>query len=386
MEITMLTCIYCETEKFENGEGSEEHVILSSLGGKKVSKNICCQICNNKYGDEIDEDLSKELSFFSTMLGITTGRNKPAPTHNKFVTHLDKDHDLTAGGAFKLSKADVEINERADVNGHEISITAANEKQALKILNQVLGKFNMTIDDFQSLDAKSVRSYLPTINQRISLGRGKHLRSMAKMMLTYAATLMSPERLRSGCFDTIIEFIKGNNPSYDGIKFDTVTPFPAKPAIDEINHRIFFVASETSKLAIGLIELYGKLRFSAVLSEKWEGPALGKGYAVDPVSGCQSNIEFDVNDELFSSLNERYLDLNTYKKSVGQLIEIFQNRQSDQIISEITKNAINRYMVGKDEFITEEMITKVSQEVALEFVKFLQRIESAEHIDLKNKI
>ena len=206
------------------------------------------------------------------------------------------------------------------------------------------------------------------------------------MMLTYAATLMSPERLRSGCFDAVIEYIKGNNPSYDGIQFDTVTAFPEQPALDEINHRIFFIASESLKLAIGLIEIYGKLRFSAVLSDEWEGTSLGKAYAVNPVSGHQDNIEFNVTDEMFSSLNKRHLDINYYRNSISQLIEVFQKRQTDEVLSKITKDAIDRHMVGKGEFVTKEMIAQVSQEVALEFVRFTQRLESIEDIDLKNEI
>lgn len=382
----MLICIYCESEEFESGRGSEEHVILSSLGGKKGSKNICCQACNNKYGDEIDEELSKELSFFSTMLGITTGRNKPAPTHNRIVSHSGKDYDISSGGAFNLSKADVKISDRDDLNRQEISITAGNAKQALNILNKVLSKFNKSIDDFQTIEAKSVRSYIPTVHQSISLGGEKQHRSIVKMMLTYTATLISPERLRSGCFSGAIEYIKGNNASYDGIKFDTVTTFPNEPFLDEVNHRIFFIASESLKLAVGLIEIYGKLRFSAVLSDKWEGVSLGKSYAVDPVSGQQENIDITVTDALFTSLNERFLDIESCKNSICQLIEIFQKRQTDEIISKITTKAIDRHMVGKGEYITKEMIEQVSQEVALEFVNFSERLETTEDIDLKNKI
>ncbi|MFM5083095.1 HNH endonuclease [Aeromonas veronii] len=379
----MLTCIYCESEQFESSKGSEEHVILSSLGGKKSSKNICCQTCNNKYGDEIDEELSKELSFFSTMLGITTGRNKPAPTQNRIVSHLGKDYDIMSGGTFKLSKANVQITDLDDLNGHEISITAGDEKQALNLLNKLLGKFDKSIDDFQSLEAKSVRSYVPTIHQRISLGGDIQYRSIVKMLLTYAATLISPERLRGGCFSAVIEYIKGNNPTYDGVKFDSVTVFPDEPNLDKVNHRIFFIASKNLKLAIGLIEIYGKLRFSAILSEQWDGVSIGKAYAIDPVSGRQDNVEINVTDEFFASLNKRDLDIDAYKKAIGQLIEVFQKRQTDEVIAKISENAIARHMVGKGEYVTREMIEQFSQEVAWEFVRFMHRLEDSEDIDLK---
>ncbi|MEM9508446.1 MAG: hypothetical protein AAGA16_12310, partial [Cyanobacteria bacterium P01_E01_bin.35] len=60
---------------------------MSSIGGRKVSRDIDCENCNNKLGLEIDEPFSKRLGFFSTMLGITTGRNKNAPIHKNFVKH-----------------------------------------------------------------------------------------------------------------------------------------------------------------------------------------------------------------------------------------------------------------------------------------------------------
>lgn len=379
----MLTCIYCKTATFESGKGSEEHVILSSLGGKKSSRNICCQTCNNRLGDEIDEELSVEFSFFSTMLGITTGRNKPSPTHKNAISHEGNNYDILHGGSLKLSGANVKIEDTEDPKRKFISITASNEKQALNILEQVLGKFDKSIDALQEIDAKSVTSYLPTVHRRLSLGGEAQMRSIAKMMLTYAATLISPERLRGSSFKSVIEYINGNNPEYDGVQFDAITPFPEQPALDEINHRIFFVTSERLKLAVGLIEIYGKLRLSAILSEEWDGPSLFKSYAIDPVSQAQSNIELPVSDVIFNFLDDRKMDTDYCASSISEIIRIFQERQSDSNISEITNRAIEKHMVGKGEFITNEMIDKVAQEAALEFTKFFYRLESTENINLK---
>lgn len=381
----MLTCIYCKVATFESGKGSEEHVILSSLGGRKSSRNICCQACNNRLGDEIDEELSIELSFFSTMLGITTGRNKPSPTHKNAISHGENNYDILHGGSLKLSGAEVKIEDTEDPKSKFISITASNEQQALNLLEQVLGKFDKSTDDFQEIEAKSVTSYAPTLHRRISLGGEKQMRSIAKMMLTYAATLISPERLRNNSFNPITEYINGNNPEYDGIQFDSITPFPAQPALDEINHRIFFVTSETLKLAVGLIEIYGKLRLSAILSEEWNGPSLFKSYAIDPVSQLQSNIELPASDEIFNFLNDRKMDIDNCTSAISEIIRIFQGRQSDNKISEITNRAIEKHMIGKGEFITREMIEKVTQEAALEFTKFAYRLETTESINLKKK-
>jgi hypothetical protein len=125
------------------------------------------------------------------------------------------------------------------------------------------------------------------------------------------------------------------------------------------------------------------LRLSAVLSESWDGPSLFKSYAIDPVSQAQSNIELPISEEIFNHLSSRKTDPSHCASAIGEIVQVFQKRQSDNKISEITNKAIEEHMVGKGEFVTEEMIKKVSQEVALEFTKFFYRLESTEDINLK---
>lgn len=162
----MLNCIYCKTATFENGKGSEEHVILSALGGRKVSKNINCKDCNNRLGSEIDTSFN-ELSFISTILGVKTGRKKDAPVQKKIVTHEGENYDLLPGGKFRLSKINVKCND--EVGQESISITAPpNKEQALNKLNQVSRKWDKSIDDFAELKATHTKFYLPQSTKIIS--------------------------------------------------------------------------------------------------------------------------------------------------------------------------------------------------------------------------
>ncbi len=148
-----LSCIYCLNETFEQGKGSEEHAILSSLGGRKSSRNVCCSNCNNRLGKEIDEPCSQALSFFSTMLDITTGRNKPAPTQKSIGEHEGKSFDIFPGGEIKFSKSDIDIKENNDKA--EISIIANSASEAFKVLSEILKKYGKNIDDLTDLEAKS---------------------------------------------------------------------------------------------------------------------------------------------------------------------------------------------------------------------------------------
>lgn len=378
----MLKCIYCKVEEFEKGKGSEEHVILSSLGGRKASKNICCVACNNKYGDEIDSDLAIELSFFGTMLDIITGRNQQAPTIKKALVHDGREYDISSGGNFKLSKIAVDV-ETIDEKTKSISITASDKAQALRALEGILKGMGRSLDDFENLTAQSIKTYPESIHKRIAIGGEVQFRSAAKMMLTFAATLVSPERLRSACFASFIEYIKGGEKAYGGVLHDTETIFPEKPSLDEVNHRVFFLAFHDLKCAVGLIELYGSLRFSAVMTNEWDGPNLFKCYAVDPVTKKQVTTNINCDQSLVESVNNKDYDMQKVNLSVGKIIEVFQRRQSEKITSEIAQIAIDRNLVI-GEYITEEQISQMAHEVALNFVKHIKRIDDIEDIDLRD--
>jgi hypothetical protein len=375
-----LSCIYCLNETFDQGKGSEEHAILSSLGGRKSSRNVCCSNCNNRLGKEIDESCSEALSFFSTMLDITTGRNKPAPTQRSIGEHEGKSFDIFPGGEIKFSKSDVDIQEE---NGKaEISITANSESEALNILSVILKKYGKSIDDFTDLEAKSVKSYIPSVHQRLELGGEKQLRSIAKMALTYLATFISPERLRSSEFKPIIEYINKEGVENNFVSFST-EEFPSnKRQISEINHRLIISACDESNKVNAVLELYGNIRFLVTLTDNWSGPNVSKEYIVDPVTKNSEELTSSNTGNIFCLSHQNTVDYNSFKQAVGNIVQSFQNRQMDGVISKITDKAIEKHMVGKGEIITEEMISAVASEVALEFTRRMYRIDHEEVIDL----
>lgn len=382
----MPLCIYCQENSFDPGKGSEEHAILSSLGGRKASRNICCEECNNRLGDEIDKPFSEEYAFFSTMLGITTGRNKEAPTHRAAVEHDGLAYDLKSGGAYKLSKALVSLEDQPDGTSC-VSITAGSEEQALALIEQVLKKFGKTIDDFQSIEAKSVKSYLPTEHKRLALGGILQFRAVAKMLLTYLATLVSPERLRSESFRAVTAFINGCDNEFSGANIGSRVMLPDDPRISDINHRAFIFASNEKHLVVGVLELFGNINYSVELTSTWDGPDISKVYVIDPINHSSKEVNADLDSfNIFEGYDNFKPNVDSFVAGVGNIVRSFQEMQSNRQISSLTEAAIDRHMVGKGDIVTREMITNVANETALEFVKFLHRIDTKDTIDLKKKI
>lgn len=225
LEGFVINCLYCEHGEFEIGKGSEEHVILSSLGGKKASKNICCQICNNELGDKIDKVLSEEFSFVSNLINIKTGRNKPVkPIKNAGVMN-GQEFELRPGGTPHFSK--VKFDKTVNKNTIEATISARTPEEALKLMEQFAKSNGKTLDDIQNSNVKIISNYdIPQVSGTLNLGGELFFRSVAKMMLTYLATLCNHTRLRDGSFKNVISYIIGESKDNIKLSFDYNNEFP----------------------------------------------------------------------------------------------------------------------------------------------------------------
>jgi len=371
-----LTCIYCKSEEFDQGRGSEEHAVLSSLGGRKASRSICCQKCNTALGNEIDEPLAEGLRIISTFLGIVTGRGKNAATLKSYFSHNNKKIDLLPGGRVQQSKVNIDRNIDKESGITSISISARNLDMAKNLLEQQMKSFGKSVKYFQFGEITERIEYPESISGTLDLGLVSQHRSIAKSALTYIATMISSERLRSGCFSNIIEYILGDK---EELELTTMTKvnFPSLPYISDAQHRIIISASEEKKIAIGLVELFGGLKFRVILTDCWDGPNLQKGYAVNPLSGEQVeyvgtlNLNNDHwNDETSNLNEEEYRDMMS--KVFGGAYNHHVKLARERIISEVTEDFFKEF--GDQEF-TDELMMMLSSKVAKAIANSVYRID-----------
>lgn len=371
-----LTCIYCKIEEFEQGRGSEEHAVLSSLGGRKSSRSICCQKCNTDLGNQIDEPLADGLRFISTFLGIVTGRRKEAATLKSYGTHNDEKFDLLPGGRVQKSKVKIDREIDKEHGIVNISVSAKNLDEAKNLLEQQLNNFGKNVRDFQFGNITESIEYPEAISGTINLGLASQHRSLAKSALTYLATMISPQRLRSECFSSVIEYILGDK---EELALTTITKmsFPPLPNISDVQHRIIISASEDKKIAIGLVELFGGLKFKVILTESWDGPDLQKGYAVNPLNGDQIEHDDIVNlnddhwsDDAPSFSGEDYKDMmcNVFKFAFDHHVKL----ERERIIAEVIAKFCNEY--GDQDF-TDELRMELSVRITKAIVNSVYRID-----------
>ena len=385
--LNIIKCVYCLNE-FKEGEGSLEHVILSSLGGKKASRNVCCVECNSRLGTEIDKPVADFFNFYSNMLGITTGRNKQAAVIKNITKIGDSSYDMLPKGKFELSKNKVDIQELDNIE--KISVSAKDIEQAKKILKNIMfHKPNINPKSIKNLEITSNTIYPPIIHREFVFGGDEQYRSYAKTIFTYLATLVKPERIRENSFKEVINYINGvSNKNKYPVLYNGNLSLPKEPKLSNINHRVFIHASSTKNKVIGVLEIFGSIKISCILSNEWTYNDISKVYVIDPVTTNSLNEDI-IFPELFinecinmkTSLDEE--SLNYLKNDISKLCEEIVKRQQNNRIEEQIKIAIEKFLPKEGETITDDVIFKLSNYLANEIVNDLYRIDKKENYELK---
>lgn len=375
-----IICIYCKKASFEIGAGSKEHVILSALGGKKASRNICCVACNRRLGNEIDEPLTHGLRYLSNLCGIKTDRNKEAASIRNAGHHDNREYDLISGGKNQPSRAHIAESIDEKSGKVSISISGRNENHVKNLLNQKLKKFGKNIEDIEIIKAVETVKYPESITIDIDVGLKTQLRSIAKTALTYLATLTSPDRIRSPAFKEVIEYIDGANDS-DKFVYLTKDNFPKTRIISKTQHRVLICASNSHKRAIGLVELFGGIKFKVVISDNWDGPDLYKGYTVDGVSGIHEQDELSLlgNENIifgkFLHLPENEY-IESFSEAMSRVYEVHVKGERKRIIKEVIEKFCKTHG-GKDfsDDLAMELSSKIAKAVSNNLFRINEEIE-----------
>lgn len=272
--------------------GSEEHTILQSLGGRKVSKNICCEKCNNFLGAEIDKPFSNRFSELCAIIDVKRQRNKK-PIIIKGIFESD-------GVMFDFSKSTLIPSRypankitKIDDNLSCVEIIRSSEKDAVNLLNNVLSSSDFKNASIIKMDVSSISkivSQKKTWNFNFST---LDFRSVAKTLLTELSTCIPNDALRCGNYKDIINFISGfelNDRKHMRPVHANNLPYREKLSI--FQHTVY-IRLIPGVGCLGVLSLFNTFTFAVVLSEIWEGQDYLAIHMVDPTTGQTETLKLD---------------------------------------------------------------------------------------------
>jgi len=367
----MKTCYLCN-DPFTATNTSKEHIILNSIGGHLKSKELLCRTCNSKFGEQADKELSKQLSFFASLLQIKRdeGENqiiKGGKTKNGEEIHL------VDGSKPVMSKPQFnQITENGEV---KYSITARNEEELLNILKGLRKKHpELDLEDAKQKFRWNEKYFDEPISYNTTIGGDFSFRSITKTAVNYYIHTQKDSTQVKHLF----EYLKDKEDLKIAKHFHPVKPAYKREG-NEVIHLIHLVGIKHSKLLYCFIEFFSSYSFLVLLSDKYEGKNISSTYAYNVLKAeeIEKNVKLKLTaqevKDFYSNLNLE--DFKAITEKLNRVMAIAQKIQTDKEASNITQRTIERVFnkYKHEPKITEQMINELSHEIALAYVKFMHR-------------
>jgi hypothetical protein len=281
----MEKCLFCDSPP-----NSDEHVFLSALGGRLLTRHATCQKCNGHFsrpeGGKIDDLLAEQFLHVRCGLAIWSGRNDPPPS----IFRVGK---LPDGTEFDLAPGFVPLPRASQIpknlkDGSNIYMSARTVGEARKIIDILeMRGFQTHVKKLEQL-----RSKAPWLHFDIRLGGADGFRSAGKTAVIGACVLYGNEAARKIVSDSVLQAIYCGSPDIASLAgwdytnvwpaFSTMTPHPKTPDARPSGFEHTLIIGDVGDSCVAYVEYFGGFRFSIRLGECSRMPA--KGLAVNPRS------------------------------------------------------------------------------------------------------
>ncbi|MGU0962803.1 HNH endonuclease [Pseudomonas aeruginosa] len=365
-------CMFCE-----NLAGSEEHIFLSSLGGRAVTRRATCTDCNNSFANDetgkIDDALAEALILVRNALKIWTGRDRPPPTIQRAGT-------MEEGGEFDLAPGLVPLVRAARIPSEfaEGQTIVARDAEDVRRVKDILEKRKLLISAGQ---ATLVTKKVPSIKLSTYFDGNKVWRCIAKTAVVGFVVLYGNERAKAVISPDLLSSIRyGTPPIAQFAGWDYASDWPVienlKPHKNSQNSVLSgfehsLVIAEVQERLVAYVELFGGWRFSVNLGPKAGLPL--KGLAVNPCSLKPSRFEVDgIPPDSYiprteqSYQNEHLEVMAQVKTAFDRIMQKWSTESSAQYVQDLTDELINAVSrAGDDEIKRQKVIDDFAAKLVL---------------------
>lgn len=366
-----------------------EHVLPAQLGGKLVSAELIQKSTNNAIGSKLESAITEDLRMFLNALGMTSRRGK---TVGYDLVSPDSEFALTSG--LKPAPRRIGMTEGFVDGKRLLTITARTTEEARRLIEGAKRRY----PDLNMASARPVRKrqYVnEPIKHTLSIGGPLFLRAIAKIAFESLALATSNTVACEKWFDAFRQWMlaalfddrtsprAGDHASFCNHDYRREL-WQGLPELENapFQHRVFVVGGRALGGAYGLVELFGGLRFSAILTVEEDLPDCSFGYLVDPISGSE------IRDPAFSLhvpraiVGDHKIVLEDFSGAIKTFMRNVEEKHQHETISKIVREALDKSMPGEGEIIQEEHIQVFAQTVSDAFGRHMFRMYSEVPLDL----
>ena len=325
-------CALC-AQPLTDSNASKEHIIPNAIGGRKKVSNFICKNCNSRTGHNWDIELVNQLKPLCTMLNINRDRGSNPPITVETVN--GRKLDLNPDGSMTIANPEFSKQDIGDKT--EYKLRARSMEELKRNLPGLKRKHpHIDIDELMK-NATKFREY-PEDSLCINLQFGGPLtgRSVIKscLALAYESGLNIDD-----CEQVKSYLLSDGNACFGYFnEKDVVTNRPQNTFF----HCIYVCGDPQNKQVLAYAEYFGYLRIVACLSSNYVGEKFSHGYAIDPVTGKELDIEINLEidpEEIPDIYAYKKVDWNVTKGALGALFAVWKVKDENQAISEAVEEA-----------------------------------------------
>ena len=366
-------CAFC-AQPLIDSNASKEHVIPNAIGGHKTVSNFICSKCNSESGHTWDNELSNQLKPLCTMLNIKRdhGSNQciTVETFNSGKLDLNPDGSMT--------RKKPECSKR-DLGGKtEIEIRARSMKEANKILSKLKKKHpHKDINKLKKNAPQKRENFEDGFYINLCLAGGEFAgRSIVKscLALAYEVGLNIDD-----CEQAKNYLLSDGNACFGYFnEKDVVTNRPNNIFF----HCVYVCGDPQNKQVLAYAEYFGYQRVVVCLSSNYVGAKFSRGYAIDPVTGKELDIEInlEINPEEIPDIYAfKKVDFDEIAQSLELLLAYWQKKGKQREIKAAVEDAMefafSKCGVVPGDRLTDEKAAEVSRVISDRLVPAILHIE-----------
>lgn len=368
-----MTCALC-LQPIDGTNDSREHIVPNAIGGWLKVSGVLCSSCNSEAGRLWDSDLAAQLNPLALLISIV--RDRGETPSQVLATGSGKKYLYRSDGTLAPAKREFNATP-SEEGGTRIRISARSIQEARSMLESAKGKYP-GIDVEQALSLANIdESYL---NEYLDIpsefGGPLAGRSLVKSVLCLAvANGVSPlacDAARRYLTDDEGEPCFGYFYARDLVQQRS----PGLPF-----HCVAVSNRGTGGQLLGYVEYFGMRRQVVCLSGNYSGPDLHCSYAVNPITGEELSLNFEIE---FS--REDIAAIYAYERAAPAAIEaafgpVIENsllradeRQRSRAAKQALDYAWENCGAGPGEILTLAHISKISALVAERLGPYIEHL------------
>lgn len=339
-------------------------------------------------GRKIDIVLANQLNHIVNLLDLERDRNKPNDIDAIGLSTGNR-YKIVAGGEIirqnPIRCKDYIFDDEGKEIGVNIKILARDKKQAEGIINALQKEYKFTDKKKAELllTYTENRHYLDEkVTWDIELGGKKSLLAISKIIINYYLYLGYK-------YEDISKFVDkyfNNINNLEEIQFNEIVFFYPDKSQDiimkldenEVLHSLIVKGRKDDNILYGMVELFNFYRVLVILNNNYKGPNFEEVYIYDVRNRKprkrKVNLEFK-EKELTEAIDNSNQSIDRLIKEYIDFMNLVQKKQIDNLIENITKlsieKMIKKYPKEENEYITQEMISFLAEDISREWAKYL---------------